>query len=659
MGKKKEVETFSHSEKKVLILLLIFTTLGVYWQVPSFEFLEYDDMVYVTENHHVKNGLTLEGLKWALTSIDMGFWHPLTWISLMVDSYIFGMNPGGFHLTNLLLHIGSTVLLFLVLFRMTKAQWQSACVAAFFALHPLHVESVAWIAERKDVLSGFFWMLTLWCYAGYTEQPGFVRYMCVCIVFLFGLMAKPMLVTLPCVLLLMDFWPLRRVRIRWSKGSTGEETEPLQMDEERVSLIRAILEKIPLLAISIAVGIVTIIAEHRFGALQSLESVPFLYRIANSLVGYVWYIGKTLWPVHLAAYYTLPSQWPLWQVIGSLLILTVISAVVALLAKKYPYLLIGWLWYVGTLVPVIGIIKVGSFSVADRFTYLPHIGLFIMAVWGCADLFGGVRVKEKVLSLTGGLVIVMLMVASSIQVQYWRDTPSLFQHALNVTANNTVMHYFMGNYLFRKGYVDQAIQHYREALRIKPDFDDGHDKLGVALSLKGHHEEAVLHYRLAIQINPRKAYFHYHLGSSLEHLGRMEEAVSAYRTALEINPDVAEAYNNLGVIALRRGNVDEAIENLSQAVRVRDQYAKAHYNLGKAFLQKGDRTRAIVHFETALRLEPLFVSAHDALGDILMAEGKIEEALSHYTAALSINPEYLEVKQKISSAQKLRENVQK
>lgn len=642
----------SLGEKHLLSFLLVLVTLGVYWQVPAFEFLEYDDMVYVTDNKHVQNGLTLEGLIWALTSMEMGFWHPITWLSLMVDSEIFGSNPGGYHLTNLLLHIASTVLLFLLLERMTKAQWRGAFVAALFALHPLHVESVAWIAERKDVLSGFFWMLSMWVYVRYTERPDAIRYMTLFFVFILGLMAKPMLVTLPCVFLLMDVWPLGRVR--WS-GLLKEHSEAVgTMGTVHVSFYRLIGEKLPMLCAAVAVGVVTIVSEDRFGALHSLETIPLDLRAANVFISYVWYIGKTFLPLNLAAYYTFPSQWPLWQAVGAFIFLLSIFAIVITLAAKHPYLAFGWFWYVGTLVPVIGIIKVGSYSVADRFTYIPLIGIFIMVAWGAHELLKNVPLREKILSGAGGIIVVALMVFSSLQVQYWRNTTMLFQHALDVTKNNTVMHYFMGNFLFREGNVDQAIRHYREALKIKPDFDDGHDKLGRALSYKGLHAEAIQHYQQAIRINPAKADFHYHLACSLEHLGKMDEASLVYHAALRVNPRYAEAHNNLGVIALRRKDIDMAIRHFQDALKINEKYAGAHYNLGSALAQKGFTLEAMHHFEMALRIEPNFARAHYALGEILLKKGEYDKAIAHFSEAVRINPEFEEAKYTLSSVLKLQ-----
>lgn len=641
-------------QELVLSFLLVLVTLGLYWQVPTFEFLEYDDMVYVTDNTHVQNGLTFKGLVWAFSSLEMGFWHPLTWLSLMVDSEIFGSNPGGYHLTNLLLHIASTVLLFLLLERMTKAKWRSAFVAVLFALHPLHVESVAWIAERKDVLSGFFWMLTMWVYLRYAERPEVSRYVVVFLVFILGLMAKPMLVTLPCVLLLMDIWPLGRTGWRIMGNERGDNAG--QAGTERVPLYRLVIEKIPLLCASLAVGVVTIVSEDRFGALHSLESIPVNLRVANVFISYVEYISKMFWPHRLAAYYTYPGQWPLWQVAGSFFILFIVCVLVIYWAKKFPYLAFGWFWYIGTLVPVIGIIKVGSFSVADRFTYIPLIGLFIMVAWGVHDLFRKSPYKETVLAMMGGTVLVVLMAVSSLQVQYWRNTTVLFRHALDVTENNTVMHYFMGNFLFREGNVDQAIRHYREAVKIKPDFDDGHDKLGRALSYKGLHAEAVQHYQQAIRINSAKADFHYHLACSLEHLGKTDEAALAYRAALGVNPRYAEAHNNLGVIARRSNDIDRAIEHFQNALKINARYAGAHYNLGNALVKQGKTEEAVERFETALRIEPNFASAHYALGDALLKMGKRNDAILHFTRAVEINPGFDDAKRKLSSALRLKKS---
>lgn len=473
-----------------ICLALIVIVFAVYIQAGNHAFLNYDDNVYVTGNPNVSDGVTGKGIIWAFTSFDASNWHPLTWISHMVDAELYGMDPRGHHLTSVAIHALSTVLLFLLLLRITGLQWHSSCVAVFFAMHPLHVESVAWVAERKDVLSAFFWFLTLLLYSTYAAQRKRVFYLLALVSFVLGLMAKPMLVTLPLVMLLLDYWPLDRYR-------TME-----YLDGERRLLKVLVLEKIPFFACALASSIITIFAQHSDGAIKSLGAIPFPLRVENSLIAYVTYIGKIIWPDDLAVLYPIPSSYPFWQVIGSLLVLLLISAATIRARQRYPYLTVGWLWFLVTLVPVIGLIQVGVQSMADRYTYIPSIGLFIMAVWGIPDLLAGIRYRRAILVLLAGAVISAKTAVTWQQVGYWRDNFSLYEHTLEVTTGNYVIHNNLGIAHAKNWNLDAALREFRAAVRINPNYSEAHYNLGITLAMRGELDAAIWELREALRLHP-------------------------------------------------------------------------------------------------------------------------------------------------------------
>ena len=484
-----------HRLQLMVCLFLIMATIVVYWQVRNHEFVNFDDSEYITENRHAQAGLTWKGIIWAFTTTHAGNWHPLTWLSHMLDCQIYGLNAGGHHLTSLLFHIVNTLLLFVVLNRLTGALWRSAFVAALFALHPLHVESVAWVAERKDVLSTFFWMLTMWAYIRYTERPGLNTYFFVLLFLILGLMSKPMLVTLPFVLLLMDYWPLGRLQ----SGLSRRKSSPKIQESPA---FRLVWEKVPLFAITVVSSIATFLVQQASGALQSLDVLPFKIRIANTLVTYISYIVKMIWPLDLAVFYPHSGMRPIWQVLGAGLLLVCISVLLIRAARRRPYLAVGWLWYLGTLVPVIGVVQVGAQSMADRYTYVPLIGLFVMIAWGIPDLLGQWRHKKTGLALISALLISTLTVISMLQLRHWNNTITLFEHALNETEDNCVAHYNIGVAFTKQNKMDRAIKHFSEVLRIRPNHPDSHYNLGVALLHKRKFEKAIVHFREAQRIKP-------------------------------------------------------------------------------------------------------------------------------------------------------------
>jgi Flp pilus assembly protein TadD len=561
----------------IICLFLVVATAGVFWQVQNHDFVNYDDNLYVTENYHVQAGLTWDGIIWALTVPHACNWHPLTWLSHMLDCEIYGLNAGGHHLTSLLFHVVNALLLFLVLKRMSGALWRSAFVGALFALHPLHVESVAWVAERKDVLCTFFWLLTMWAYVLYTERPSPHRYFLVLLAFAFGLMSKPMLVTLPFVLLLLDYWPLGRFQFGY-----GESHAQKSMNlSYRISLpLHFVREKAPFFALAAISSVVTFLAQQSAGSLTSLDKLPLNVRIANALVSYLSYIGKMLWPQRLVVFYPHPGDMlPMWQAIGAALFLICISVLVVRVVMVRPYLAVGWLWYLGTLVPVIGLVQVGSHGMADRYTYVPLIGLFLMITWGVPDIAKRFRPAMIVLPVLGGALLSALMASTWLQVQHWKNSTALFKHAINVTANNYLAHNNLASALARQGSPQEAISHYFEALAIKPHFAEAHYNLGNALARQGSFDEAMGHYTEALRIKPDYADAHNNLGVALTRQGRGKEAIGHYTEALRIKPNFADAHNNLGVALTRQGRGREATGHYIEALRIKPEYADARRNL--------------------------------------------------------------------------------
>lgn len=451
----------------IFCLCLILMSSAVFEGVRTHQFV-FDDLGFISRNSLVKEGLTWDGFTWAFTTKLMGIWHPVTWLSHMVDCLLFGVNPAGHHLMNLFFHLANTLLLFLLLLFCTKAEWPSFIAAALFAIHPLHVESVAWVAERKDVLSAFFWLLAMWAYVGYVRNPGLRRYALVLIGFSLGLMAKPMLVTLPLVLLLWDYWPLRR----WApQGAAAAETgQPVgSFPYPRISLKRLVWEKIPLFILAVLFSLMAVYAQKAGAMVVSLADIPLGARISNALVAYGSYLGKTVFPLHLAVLYPHPGNaLPGWKALGSGLGLALLSLMIIRQALRYPYLLVGWLWFLGTLVPVIGLLQVGTQAMADRYTYIPLIGLFIMAAWGMADLMARWRCPKFLLPLVAGIMIAVFGTVAWFQVRYWRDAVSLFQHTLSVTQNNLLIQGALGEALYFRGEVDQALVHFQEAIRLNP-----------------------------------------------------------------------------------------------------------------------------------------------------------------------------------------------
>ena len=584
----------------LLCLFLVLSTLFVYDQVQKFEFVNFDDTTYVVDNINIQKGFSMDSVAWAFTTVHAANWHPMTWLSHMADCQLFGMHAGKHHLINLVFHIFNTLLLFFVFRKMTGGLWQSAFVAALFALHPLHVESVVWVSERKDVQSTFFWLLTMGCYAAYVFRPTVYRYSGVLVLFAFGLMSKPVLVTLPCVLLLLDYWPLKRFSFQEPSGKDPQNT---------LSNVKLFCEKIPLFVLVIMSSGVTYYAQAKGGAVKSFDYIPLADRVANAIVSYAAYIGKMIYPVKLACLYPHPEILPWWQVIGAILLLLVISAMVIRTAKDRPYLLVGWLWYLGTLVPMIGLVQVGGQAMADRYTYIPLIGLFVMISWGGADLLKKWKFQKSIIMVLSIVLIIFYAGLTWKQAGYWKNSITLFQHALAVTDNNSSMHYNLGNVLAETGRSEEAMYNYQQAIEIRPNFVDAHNNLANVYVQQGKTDAAIEQYYKVLALKPDYAGAQYNLGIALDDQGQTQEALPYFLSALKGMPDNADAFFKTANALIKTGKTNDAIRHYQQAIRIKPDFVIAHCNLGVALFRKGEVDAAASAFKAALRLQPDFKPA--------------------------------------------------
>lgn len=658
----------------MVILCLIVGIFVVYTKVQNYDFVGFDDELYITQNHYVQKGISLQGLKWAFTTFHSANWHPLTWLSHMLDCELFGLNPGGHHWTNVEFHMANTILLFLILFRMTGAIFRSAFVAALFALHPLHVESVAWISERKDVLSTFFGLLSIGAYYGYVKKSSNKYYLLVIVLLSLGLMAKPMLVTLPFVLLLLDFWPLNRFQ--------SQRDFHLKPEKAFVDTIRRnywiILEKIPLLIPVIISCILTFFAQKSEGAVRTVLSLPIKYRIENAVVSYIKYVLKTIWPYKLAVFYPHPENTlPLWQIIACVLLIVSACYGAIRTAKKYPYILVGLFWYLGTLVPVIGLVQVGDQAMADRYTYIPLIGIFIIVSWGVSNFFMERRFQAVFLGTSVAIILVALSWVSFIQLNTWKNGIALFEHAVSVTQNNYLAEINLGTAYGSKDF-EKALFHYNATLKIKPRYVKALYNLGVIYEKKGQTNEAISYYLKVLQINPH--YFgalnnlglifinqgdydkaiHYFktvlktdpkntgarmdISNVLFLQGKPDEAISQYREILQTDTKNADIYYNLAYVLSTLGRLDEAVSLYRETLKIDPKYLKAHYNLGNIKLKQGNLKEAFTHFAEAIKIKPDYVQSYNKLGIILLRQGKFRKANVFFSKALQIDPGFSEAR---------------
>jgi protein O-mannosyl-transferase len=635
------------------IISLIALILMVYSQVVQFGFANIDDSVYVTQNSYVLGGLSAEGLKWAFTSTFAGFWHPITWLSLMLDAQIYGSWAGGYHLTNLLLHVLSSLMLFMILHRTTGSFWRSGFVAALFALHPLHVESVVWIGERKDVLSAFLGMLTIYAYVYYIEHPGIKRYLLILIFFLLSLMSKPMLVTIPFVLLLLDYWPLDRISFNFKSSDVTTSDENSFVVSKTASVRRVILEKIPLFILIIPISMVTFFAEKKIGALSSMESLTLDMRFYNALISYIRYIEKTILPINLSVYYPHPGTWPAWQVMIAASIIILLSVLVFGKMTRYPYLTVGWLWYLGTLVPVIGLIQVGSFSMADRYTYIPLIGLFIMFVWGIPDLMRRLPYKKAVLSFGALLLIIVFLILSWQRCKLWGDNYLLWNDVLkkyniysigNFKEKNTIAfaYNFRGICYAEKGNYRQAVDDYNVALKINSQYKEALNNRANAYRMIGQNDLALKDFKQIITINPKFADAYYNRGLLYLEINHLDNALADFTTAINVDPNMADYFNNRGVALRLKGEYEKSFADFNQALKLNKNFAEAYFNRGMIFQIHRRYFPAIVNYTEALRIKPTYADARFRRGTVFASLGKYDQAIKDFNHIIQIDSKHID-----------------
>jgi protein O-mannosyl-transferase len=595
--------TFGRSDLLILLGLAV-VTFALYAQVIGHQFITLDDPTYIQENPMVNRGVTLAGLAWAFTTFHAANWHPLTWISHMIDCQLFGTNAGSHLLVNALIHVANTLLVFWFLLRTTQARWPSVLVAALFALHPLHVESVAWASERKDTLSTFFGLLSLIAYSRYAEAPAISRYMWSAITLALGLLTKPMLVTWPFVMLLLDYWPLGRVNAQPARRSLGGRGWPV---------VRGlVVEKIPLFALVAASAVMTLIAQSHGGAVRTLAAAPVALRLSIALVSYVKYLLLTFWPNNLAVYYPFAGILA-WQIIGAASLLIGITVFCVSQRRIRPYLIVGWLWFLGTLVPVIGIVQVGGQIMADRYFYIPSIGLFIALVFGLADIAKSWRVAQSLSAGAAAAVLLILAMLTNAQIQRWHDSFTLFEHTLAVTPPNLRIEHNLGVALGVSDRYDEAAAHFEKALQIDPNFYDGLVVMGVTRAHQGRLPEAIEYFRAAIRSQPDAPKARVQLAHALWNEKRDEAALEEMRRASQLAPKDPDVQADLGLALGLAGRIPEAIEQLHEALRLNPNSAEAHNNLGLALLASGKARESIPEFEAALRLKPELKSAADNL----------------------------------------------
>jgi protein O-mannosyl-transferase len=674
---------------------LFVLVLGTFLPCLHNEFVNFDDPAYVTRNPHIQAGLTGSGLAWAFGSLHGAetYWHPLTWVSHMLDCQLFGLKPWGHHLTNVLLHAANAVLVFLVFGRMTAAWGRCFLLAAVFGLHPLQVDTVAWVAERKNLLSAFFWLLTMLMYVQYVERlpagkrrdlmkadpaphiPPSIFYLLALLLFALGLMCKPVLVTLPFVLLLLDYWPLRRLRI----SALGF----------RLTNLRQLMgEKAPFFVLAAASSLITVLSHRELGILSFASGLPFGLRFENALVAYVRYLANILWPSSLAVFYPYPTSWALWKVLGAGILLLTICTLALRAAARLPWLLLGWLWFLGALMPFIGLVQAGAQAMADRFAYVPVIGVLLFLIWGAHEVTQRSPWRSGFRVAAAGLALMACFTLTRQQIRHWRSAETLFRHALEATQASPWTHNNLGSALLSKGKVDEAIPHLKEALRLLPTYPDAHNNLGVALLKEGAVAEAISHLETALALNSNSAEAHANLGAAYEKQGRRDDAILHFREALRLAPGDAQAHanlgatllnqgqldeaitqleaarklapsdpntlQNLGVVLSRKGRLNEAIVALEQAMRLSPDLAEARCSLGIALGKQGRRIEAIIQLRQALRLKPDFAEAHCSLGVALGKEGRLDEAISHLQEALRLKPDYADAKSNLRTALELK-----
>ncbi len=659
----------------LLAILLAFSTFILYLPVKDHDFVHYDDDEYVTDNPHVQKGLNRQSFKWAFTTTDASNYHPLTWLSHALDCSLFDLEPGPHHLVNLAFHIANTLLLFIVLSQMTKSIWPSAFVAALFALHPLHVESVAWVAERKDVLSSFFWLFTIFAYFHYTRRPNILRYLLTILLFTLGLLAKPMLVTVPFALLLLDYWPLNRLALK--RPTAAGETPSGQV-------INVFLEKLPFFLLAAVSSTVTFLVQKGGGSVPTFAALSLKSRLASSVTSYLAYIAKMFYPAKLAVLYPHPAGGiPVARAViyGCLLLVTTILLLIY--SRRHKYLAVGWLWFLGTLIPVIGIVQVGVQQMADRYTYVPLIGLFIIIVFGLFDLLARLPLHKVIFACLALAALVPLSMLTRLQLAHWKDSFTLFDHTLAVTKDNYVMHNNYANILNKLDRPAEAVEHFKQALKFLPRSPEIHNNYGNALRKLSRYDEAIEHYQLALKFDPDFKVAHYNFGlalaevgqydqavehykiylgpedGSLAHFdvgtllaieGKTEQAIEQYQKALAARPDSVEVLSNLGYALARQGHPDQAVEYYKKALDIDPANIITHGRLALALVSLDQIDEAIAHCRIVLDARPNDYEMHTNLGILLHTTGDLEQAVIHYQKALQINPDFTKARQNLDAA---------
>lgn len=661
-------DVFERYKVALICILLAGATFGVYWQVLRSDFVNFDDPIYVTENEYVNTGFSWENVRWAFTTGEVSYWHPLTWFSHMLDCELYGLRPGPHHLTNLMIHIANSLLVFLVFKAMTGAVWQSAFVAAVFALHPVNVDSVAWVAERKNVLSTLFWLLIMREYSSYVRRGGAGRYLVTLLLFVLGLLAKPMLVTLPFVMLVLDYWPFGRL-------NSGGEGSKVKVGERRSQVFRLVWEKVPFFVLSGVSVYLSSTSVRRLGITTSTELVGMKLRIMQAFVSYVSYLSKVVWPRKLAVFYPYPEGVAVWRSAGAFLFLVFVTFLLVWVFRRKRYLAVGWLWYVGTLVPVIGLVQAGLWpAIADRWLYVPAIGVFVVASWGVGEFVGQIRLRRIAAGAAAGVCICTLMVCTWVQLGYWRSGFTLFTRTLEVTKDNYIAHLNLGNEYLRDKDNNEAIAHYKRAIELHRKYVEAHYNLGIALGLErrygeaieayrrvlrlkethgrtffylataltktGHVDEAIIYYEKQLEIDAEDMEALSNFGLALVKKGRYEEAIEQYNKALELEPESAGVLTNLGSALGKAGRVEEEIACYRKALVLKSDFTAAHYNLAKALAGQGKGEEAIGEYREALRLRPDDVEAHYGIGLVLDGQERYDEAAAHYKKAIELNPDF-------------------
>ena len=636
---------FRKIPKTILCLTLCILAISAYWPVKNYPFINYDDGDSVYANSKITSGFNIQNILWAFslsrteTNEDKQYWHPLARISHMMDVQLFGVDPHMHHMSNLFFHTLNTLLLFMVFSLMTGDIWKCFFLAALFAIHPINVESVAWIAERKNLLFTTFWMLTMLAYIFYAKRPSFSRYLLVLFALFWGLMTKPYIAVLPCALLLMDYWPLKRMQ--WADNANADDggTSASNTFFSKASLTRLILEKLPLFLLSYTIIRISMLTLQGKSQVIHTAIRPFLIRIENAFVSYVAYLYKMIWPVDLAIFYPFPDSIPEWQPIGAAIFLFAVTGFFLFQSKTKPYLIIGWLWFLGVFFPVIGLVQVGKWpAMADRHAYVLLIGIFIAITWGFPELLSKWRYKKTILPISAACVIIILLLVTRMQLGYWRDTYTLFNRALAVTENNFLAYALVGKELARKGDYKTAEEYFLSTLSIQPDYAEANQELGNLAFQNKDYDKALDYYHKALLPRPSNVEIICIIGDLLLKTGKPGKAIDYYSEALALNPLVPEIHNKLGMAFFAKQDIEEAREKFETAVRLNPEFDEAYYNLGLVASKQGRTNDALNNYKMAIRIHPGYTDAHKSLADVLFSKGDLAQAFHHYSKALEINP---------------------